>query len=973
MPKPGKCPDPGLIAAHAEGRLVGEEATWMDEHLLSCPTCLEVFTETLRFTLDTGEMEPAPGLAGPRRPSVREFVLRPAVRVAASIGAAAAALLLAFLLGRDGPTTREGEARVADVREEKTQGPSAPAEATSGMGESRAPTAPRPRTAMVTAEEPAGSPRRLSPPPRPEGAPGPAPTTPHREEPARPPREAGSAPAEQMPTERRTVPAPAREKEIGATGAQPEANEMVRLGEEITVVSASRVEQPVVDAPATMSVITSETLETTPARDYADILRSLPGLNAIQTSGRDVNVAIRQATSTLAGSTLVAVDGRSVYQDFFNFVLWDFVPSPSSGDIRQIEVVRGPASVVWGANAANGVVNFVTKRPRVNEGFALVLGAGLFGRDGGSREADGSGRLFDGGLSFADAPNDTWSYKLSAGYYYAEPYSRPVGEIPLDCHPLGESPCRDANGNTIAGGYPIGGARYPVDANVPGGFENQGTSQPRLYLRVDQDLWSGGRITYEGGFGGTRGIVHTGIGPFDLQSGSYMGFGRVLYRKGALRLNAYANLLDGEAPSLLQADPDSLGPITLGFKTQTYDLSFNNTMVLGGRHALTYGADYRRNNFDVTIARGPDRNEFGAYAQDEFFLERFRLAAGIRADKFASLDDWVWSPRVSVMYKPAPDHSIRASYSRAFVSPSFINDHLDQRVLSPTPIDLSPLTAVLPPPLGSLVPPPFFLTVKAVGNPDLREQSTESWEIAYVGTFGRTTVGLAGYLSDTDDNIRFVSLLPPGRYGFPQPTFYDVDNPARGVTLPTPTTPATAITLSPVLMGVLGQVPPELGGPVLFPETTSTYLNLGSVRNYGIETSLDHHFNNEVSAFANYSWQETPQILDTERIPFPPNELGIPPRHRFNAGLAFDGPLVFANANLNHTSRALWVDVLTSEFAGFTDGYTMLNATVGVRLLGGRLVLSLKGTNLANQRIQQHVFGDVTRRSIVGEVRILMK
>ncbi len=85
----------------------------------------------------------------------------------------------------------------------------------------------------------------------------------------------------------------------------------------------------------------------------------------IQTSARDVNLSMRQGTSTLATSTLVLLDGRSIYLDFFGLVLWDLIPS-NPADIKQVEVVRGPASAVWGANALTGVVNILTKTPREN-------------------------------------------------------------------------------------------------------------------------------------------------------------------------------------------------------------------------------------------------------------------------------------------------------------------------------------------------------------------------------------------------------------------------------------------------------------------------------------------------------------------------------------------------------------------------------------------------------------------------------
>jgi hypothetical protein len=273
------------------------------------------------------------------------------------------------------------------------------------------------------------------------------------------------------------------------------------------------------------------------------------------------------------------------------------------------------------------------------------------------------------------------------------------------------------------------------------------------------------------------------------------------------------------------------------------------------------------------------------------------------------------------------------------------------------------------------VPPPFLLTVNSFGNPNMREQVMDAFELAYTGTFGRTTVGLAAYLTDTDDNINFTYLFPPGTPGYPLPTFYDVTNPARGVTVPTATTPAQPITLSPILMGVLAQVPPQFGGPILLPEKAATYLNLGPIRNRGIEASIDHRLASAVTFFANYSWQDTPKILsaDSAQIPYPINEVGLPSEHRFNAGVGYDGEVFFANASVNYASEALWVDVLNATYAGFTDGYTMLNGTLGVRLADGRVTLSLRGTNLANQQIQQHVFGDLLKRSVVAEVRLFTR
>ena len=75
------------------------------------------------------------------------------------------------------------------------------------------------------------------------------------------------------------------------------------------------------------------------------------------------------------------------------------------------------------------------------------------------------------------------------------------------------------------------------------------------------------------------------------------------------------------------------------------------------------------------------------------------------------------------------------------------------------------------------------------------------------------------------------------------------------------------------------------------------------------------------------------------------------------------------NLNVNYADKSFWSDVLTPNFHGFTDSYTLVNLTAGVKWAQGKVTTSVKVTNLLNEEIQQHVFGDVLKRSIVGELR----
>lgn len=343
---------------------------------------------------------------------------------------------------------------------------------------------------------------------------------------------------------------------------------------ETVVVSASKTEQQLIDAPATMSVIGPRALAVAPSNSYADLLRSVPGVNITQISARDVNVTSRGATGSLATSQLTVVDGRSVYQDFFGFTMWDFVPS-NLDEIKRIEVIRGPASAVWGANALNGVVNVITKSPREMPGTSVTFGAGGFDREVAGNGAS-AGSLFYIRGTHAAVANDRWAYKLSAGTYVSDAFARPIGNVP--------------NG-------------LPTPTPFPS-YENNGTQQPKLDVRADYDFPDGSRkLQLSGGVAGTDGIMHSGIGPFDIQGGTKMGYGKVTFTNKTFKLQAFLNVLNGEATNLVSID-QSGRPIEFLFDTKTFDLELGDTKVLAAKHVVTYGGNLRVNRFTLTIAPG---------------------------------------------------------------------------------------------------------------------------------------------------------------------------------------------------------------------------------------------------------------------------------------------------------------------------------------------------------------------------------
>jgi len=642
-------------------------------------------------------------------------------------------------------------------------------------------------------------------------------------------------------------------------------DEKIVYGQTI-VVTGSRIEEEIAEAPVSLSVIDAAKIETTPARNYADLLRGVPGLNVIQTSARDLNFTSRGATSTLSTSQLTLVDGRSVYLDFFGFVMWDLLPV-GFNEIEQIEILRGPGSAVWGANALNGVINVRTKTPRALDGGSVMV-------SGGERGA------FGASLMWADAVDEQMSYKISASYFEEDAWDR---------------------SDTLPSGEPL-----PPSAV----FENEGTEQPKFSVRFDYEPDMDQGWIFEGGTALTSGIIHTGIGPFSVDDSTFVGFGRVSYRRGALDTMFYLNRLDGNGTNLING-------LDFDFETTVFNAEMTHRKVIGTKQVLVWGGNGRTSTFDLSIAPLDDsRTELGAFLEDRITLsDKVQVNVGARVDWFDTIGT-TFSPRTSLLVKPHEDHTLRFAYNRAFRAPSLVQNYL---------LTVIPNAIVLPG-VGQ-----FVFPTSAVGNPDLREEQMDAIELGWIANVAeRATLSVAWYRNETKDVMDF----------FPS-QFYSADDPPPGWPLP-----------------------PMFVPPFTLPKQF-TYRNVGKVIDMGVEVSADVWLTNGVSTTLTYAWQDDPEIEDETGTLI----LNTPPTNSFGAQLNFDRNTWFGSFGLTFTDEAFWSDVLDSRFWGTTDSYWLVNASIGVRL-ADRYVAQLRATNLFNEEVQQHVFGDIIGRRVAGEVRV---
>ena len=140
------------------------------------------------------------------------------------------------------------------------------------------------------------------------------------------------------------------------------------------VVTASKHEQDIAESPSAISVITRDQIENTSCTDVICLLRQVPEVDVISITPMYPSVGARALTDNLGNKVLVLVDGREINNEILGFPFWQSM-SVHPADIERIEVIRGPGSALYGANAHSGVISIIT-RNSIEHTAEVFLGAG---------------------------------------------------------------------------------------------------------------------------------------------------------------------------------------------------------------------------------------------------------------------------------------------------------------------------------------------------------------------------------------------------------------------------------------------------------------------------------------------------------------------------------------------------------------------------------------------------------------------
>ncbi|OUS06162.1 hypothetical protein A9Q90_05940 [Gammaproteobacteria bacterium 54_18_T64] len=189
------------------------------------------------------------------------------------------------------------------------------------------------------------------------------------------------------------------------------------LGDIPMVSIASRLDQPLNRAPASVTIIDRALLDASGAQTWADVFRLVPGFQSYAVNGNRFGVSYHGFGEEFPNRLEVMVDGRSVYEPVFSAVTWSTL-GINFADIDHIEIVRGSSTPSQGSNALLAAVNIVTRAPVQDSGTAISYTSGSRStRNTTLRHNDRIGGMF---------------YRLSLGYQHNDGFPAVTDEGPLD-------------------------------------------------------------------------------------------------------------------------------------------------------------------------------------------------------------------------------------------------------------------------------------------------------------------------------------------------------------------------------------------------------------------------------------------------------------------------------------------------------------------------------------------------------------
>lgn len=424
-----------------------------------------------------------------------------------------------------------------------------------------------------------------------------------------------------------------------------------------TVVSASKYEQKITRAPASVTIVTSAEIAAYGHRTLAEVLRSVRGLYVAD----DSNYSYLGARGFLRpgdynSRVLVLVDGHRMNDNIYDSVYFGRDNAIAPEAIDRVEVIRGPSSSIYGSSAFLGVINLVTKRGAQLDGAEVSTEAGSFGSYR-SRFSYG-GRLASGA-----------ELSLSASYYHSngEPrkyYPELDQRISPDPRATHDGYAENVDAETALG---FSGNFIYRDLTISASFSSRTKTVPTASFGTE--------------FNDARNRTDDVRGYLDLALNRELRpdlrlLTRVFYDVYSYHGDYVYDLLGSGLRSDRVLSKDRAFGDWVGTECQL-------TAKLLQRHTLVAGAEFRDNlrqkqssYYDTaprlyTTDDARNSQTLALYAQGEFALgPQVLLNTGLRFDHYFGSFGSTVNPRVGLIYNPQKRTTLKFLYGRAFRAPN---------------------------------------------------------------------------------------------------------------------------------------------------------------------------------------------------------------------------------------------------------------------------------------------------------------
>lgn len=412
------------------------------------------------------------------------------------------------------------------------------------------------------------------------------------------------------------------------------------LQEEAIVITASKKEEHISDAPAVVSVIHAEDIRNMGARDIIDVLLTVPGIDISHTRFGQNVIGIRGIKTDNSEKVKLLIDGHSVNEPFMGgaMILHDDL---AIENVKRIEIIRGPGSALYGANAFTGIIHIITYDADDIDGVEIHAGGGTF-------NTKNAWFMFG---------KETGEWKLSGFFKY---YDSDGPRLDVE---------EDAAGN-------------PAKTRIP-------KEKIALALKAEfHDLKLNGRFTRRkrGDYGGILSMPND-----ETEMDLNQGFLELSY---ARRFGGHFNILWKLAYDRFEEDilfefvPDTTyfyaGLTNRNFNTELqldYDLWEDNVVTIGfvGESIKQYNLGFKGGDHPDNLSAYPLFNKEGAtrkilavYLQDIWKpAESVKITGGMRYDHYSDFGDTL-NPRIGLTWKFSSGLYAKALYGQAFRAPSFI-------------------------------------------------------------------------------------------------------------------------------------------------------------------------------------------------------------------------------------------------------------------------------------------------------------